>query len=187
MSFCFLGLFCFVLFFMRQTGLWSYPDLCYVSLQCALPKGIPSISCLFSLFLIPLSFLLLPWFVRFLLWVWVSRPSLSQRSPQILFWLDWEESMRCYLAGHKWILLLWFSFPWGPTIFDVLSSISFGLGMLRFVEKEVEAKFREWNYSVLQMWGKLVLFFPAWDPALWNSVFSRKKGPAVLKHSSLFL
>ena len=105
-------------------NLVSAPTLTYVMfLYNVLPplKGITSISCLFSLFLILLSIFLLPWFVRFLLWVWVSRPSLSQRTLPILFLLDWQESMRCYLAGHKWILLLWFSFPWGPTISDVLS------------------------------------------------------------------
>lgn len=73
--------------------------------------------------------------------------------------------MRCYLAGLSGFYCFGSPFPEDLIFFYVLLDF-LGLGMLRFVEKEVEAKFQERNYSVLRVWGKLVLFFPTWDTTL---------------------
>lgn len=51
--------------------------------------------------------------------------------------------MRCYLAGLSGFYCFGSRFPEDLMFSYVLSRISFALGLLRFVEKEVEAKLQE--------------------------------------------
>lgn len=156
------------------------------------PKG--KNQCLFTLFLDPSQFLLdfsicqIPNFGDGLgNSTFIFLPYTGDSSDTELL-LDWEESMRCYLARLKWILFSWFSLSLRTSYFIVPSSRSILL-WFEYVEVPWEGGWSKVPRVKLQcvksVRGKFVYF--SLHGTQHCEIQSSTEGPAILLKVFCFL